>query len=129
MSAHNKKAMFAKSVSYYNLVFIELFVALKTVSKSWPTPSKSLYLLLNMFLVMWNMGVINEIFLLHYQINCLIVLRPTFRQQTSKSFIFFCILLIMTYELKSLVRFHTELPFSDSTILVSYTSYYVFENS
>ncbi len=122
MSAHNKKAMFAKSVSYYNLVFIELFVALKTVPKS-------LYLLLNMFLVMWNMGVINEIFLLHYQINCLIVLRPTFRQQTSKSFIFFCILLIMTYELKSLVRFHTELPFSDSTILVSYTSYYVFENS
>ena len=123
MSAHNKKAMFAKSVSYYNLVFIELFVALKTVSKS-------LYLLLNMFLVTWNMGVINEIFLLHFQINCLIVLRPTFRQQTSKSFIFFfCILLIMTYELKSLVRFHTELPFSDSTILVSYTSYYVFENS
>lgn len=123
MSAHNKKAMFAKSVSYYNLVFIELFVALKTVSKS-------LYLLLNMFLVMRNMGVINEIFLLHYQINCLIVLRPTFRQQTSKSFIFFfCILLIMTYELKSLVRFHTELPFPDSTILVSYTSYYVFENS
>lgn len=82
-----------------------------------------------MFLVMWNMGVINEIFftpLPNKLFNCA---KAYFQTTNFQIIYFFCILLIMTYELKSLVRFHTELPFSDSTILVSYTSYYVFENS